>query len=53
MDIEADMVDLREQLVKEKNIARDEQARLKEEKVFYSLKMVLTFILKRLNFKSF
>ena len=34
MDIEADMVDLREQLVKEKNIARDEQARLKEEKVF-------------------
>ena len=40
MDIEADMVDLREQLVKEKNIARDEQARLKEEKVFYSLKIV-------------
>jgi hypothetical protein len=34
VDIEADMVDLREQLVKEKNIARDEQARLKEEKVF-------------------
>lgn len=34
MDIEADMVELREKLVKEKNIARDEQAKLKEEKVF-------------------
>jgi hypothetical protein len=29
------MVDLREKLVKEKNVARDEQAKLKEEKVFF------------------